>query len=166
MNPNILTIYFDGKEVFVNSVLLTLDSINTDLIGTASTNILNARYTSQWEIFIGPAPDWSKNTNCTPTPLLAADFNDRIKNHTNGGNYGSGVPDYGFSQFCNLSGEYIHLVVQGTLPTNTITACSLGIFGTAYFREQELEATIQIIAGETRTLQVEHIQAEYPLAYD
>ena len=92
-------------------------------------------------MYIGDNLDWSLNAKCTDEPRLAADFNDSYSSLL-----GKDVPDYGFEQWCNLPGEYITVVSHG-VPSVEASICSLGIFGTRFYREIDVEDTVEINSG-------------------
>ena len=52
------------------------------------------------------------------------------------------------------------------VPSDFVALCNLGVFGNNYIRNVQPETTVKIIAGEKRTLQIEHISAEYSQAID
>ena len=116
------------------------------------------KYTSQWDVYIGNDSDWKKNTKCTLEPRLAADYKDRVNNW--GDSSGEKVSDYGFVEWCNMSGKYVTFVARG-VPSRKTSICNVGIFGNRYIREISPETIVEILAGVTHTLQVQHIRPEF-----
>ena len=148
-----------NKEYYIDSVLLVQDVLG-GFLGIVSIDTLDTSYATQWDIFIGNDPDWRNNAKCTLTPRLAADYNDRVKDWSAGGTEGKEVPDYGFVEFCNMTGEYVTFVARG-VPSANLSLCTVGIFGNSFVRDISPETTVEIPAGERHTLKVEHIKAEH-----
>ena len=111
------------------------------------------------DIYIGNSATYSENELCTPTPLLSATYDDIDSSWA-----GSGVPAYGFLQWCNMSGTYTHIVFTD-VPLVDMSICNVGIFGTFFYRENLPESTVEIPAGNTLTLEVEHIKASLEYAH-
>ena len=62
-----------------------------------------------------------------------------------------------------MTGQYITIVAHG-VPTVDLSLCNLGVFGNVHTREIDVETTIEIQAGDTHTMQVEHIRGKYTYA--
>ena len=45
----------------------------------------------------------------------------------------------GFEAWCNLEGQYTHIVFDYSPADSIATICSLGIFGTRYIRQEPLD---------------------------
>ena len=70
---------------------------------------------------------------------------------------------YGKEAWCNLEGRYIHIVANLThLSTQSyeMTICTFAVFGTQYVRNTTVPASLEIAAGDTKTLFVEPIYAK------
>ena len=148
-----------NKDYFVHSVLLVQD-VGSGILGSTSTENLDKKYATQWDVHIGDSPDWRDNPKCTLTPLLAADYRDSTKNWSEGVYEGTEVPAYGFVKYCNMSGQYVTFVAHG-VPSISITVCTVSINGNRYIRDISPETIVEILAGETQTMQVEHIRPEF-----
>ena len=59
-----------------------------------------------------------------------------------------------------MAGQYVTYVIHG-VPTDSITICSVGVFGNSLIRDIQPVTTVEILAGKTHTLQVEHIRPEF-----
>ena len=64
-----------------------------------------------------------------------------------------------------MSGLYVHFVAHG-VPSFKMGICNIAIFGNSFVRDISPETTVEIPAGETHTLKVEHIKAEYAQSDD
>ena len=73
---------------------------------------------------------------------------------------GADVPDHGFVEQCNMSGQYVTFVIHG-IPTSDLTLCNVGVIGNSLIRDISPETRVEIPAGETHTMKVEHIRPEY-----
>ena len=71
-------------------------------------------------------------------------------------NYSANNREYGHESWCNLEGQYLHIVSDDLSSTgsNDIGLCHLGILGTKYIRDQELVSAISVIQGESLTLDI------------
>ena len=83
------------KKYFIYSFLLVVDLV-------ADATGFDNKYATEWDLFVGNSPNWWENTKCTPTPRLAADFKDRVKGW--GSDEDEELPDFGFVEWCNISG--------------------------------------------------------------
>ena len=154
-----VTTFYHGDEAFINAVLLTQDSRNVAILGAEDPSVLANTYGAQVNIYIGNSATYSENELCTPTPLLSATYDDIDSSWA-----GTGVPAYGFLQWCNMSGTYTHIVFTD-VPLVDMSICNVGIFGTFFYRENLPESTVEIPAGNTLTLEVEHIKASLEYAH-
>ena len=59
-----------------------------------------------------------------------------------------------------MPGQYVTFVANG-VPIQSITICNVGIFGNSFVRVISPETIVEILAGETHILKVEHISPEY-----
>ena len=69
---------------------------------------------------------------------------------------------YGKEAWCNLEGRYIHIVANLThLSTQSyeMTICTFAVFGTQYGRNSTVPASLEIAAGDAKTLEIEPIYA-------
>ena len=64
---------------------------------------------------------------------------------------GADVPDHGFVEQCNMSGQYVTFVIYG-IPSTDLTLCNVGVIGNSLIRDTALETTVEIPAGETHTM--------------
>ena len=103
--PFVATFSFE-KEVFINQVLF-VQTTNWSLLGDMTDSYLKGTYATQWDIYVGSDPDWQKNTKCNSEPHLAEDYNDHQFVGELDGKRG---PAYGFTDFCNAPGLYVHFV--------------------------------------------------------
>ena len=99
-------------------------------------------------IYIGNDPDATNNQLCQGSPFLTTDtgsdgwyFDERSYFHTPG--Y---VWTYGVEAWCNLEGQYLHIVADLSHLTGsyTMSLCSLGIMGASYIRDEPLPATLHL----------------------
>jgi len=69
---------------------------------------------------------------------------------------------YGKEAWCNLEGRYIHIIANLThlAPPYEMTICTFAVFGTQYVRNTTVPASLEITAGDTKTLEVEPIYAK------
>ena len=106
---------------------MVLDQPNNWAIGD-TVSILNQYYAHSWEIYIGNKPLWSENPKCPGGPRLRADYKDYYDE------FGSRLaPAFGFEAWCNMSGQFTFFVATG-LPSEEVSICSVGVFGTSYIR--------------------------------
>ena len=59
---------------------------------------------------------------------------------------------YGIEVWCNLEGQYVHIVadlshLMLTYTSYTMSLCSVGIMGASFVRDEPLPASIEIIQG-------------------
>ena len=59
-----------------------------------------------------------------------------------------------------MSGQHVTFVVHG-VPSDSLAICYVGIHGNSLIRDVSPETTVEIQAGDTHTLQIEHIRPEY-----
>lgn len=73
------------------------------------------------------------------------------------------VWSYGTEAWCNLSGQYVHLVADLThlIPPYTMSICSIGIMGASYVRDSTLPERIELAQGQSYSLVVPHIYDEH-----
>ena len=96
--------------------------------------MLAADYATEWDVYVGDTLDFNEETKCPGGPHLKPGYDDYFDNHPN---VNSMKPAFGFEATCNKLGRYVTLTTS-TLPTNSVTLCSLGIFGTRYVRAAPL----------------------------
>ena len=64
----------------------------------------------------------------------------------------------------NLEGKYLHLVADmSPYDTDTVSVCSLGIFGTRYDRDEAIPTSMSVIQGKIVTITVPHIYSFYSI---
>ena len=68
---------------------------------------------------------------------------------TAGGHTPGYVWTYGIEVWCNLEGQYVHIVadLSHLVPPYTMSLCSIGIMGTSFVRDEPLPASIEISQG-------------------
>ena len=78
---------------------------------------------------------------------------------------------FGKENWCNLEGRYLHMVadmsqqIASAENSDTVTVCSVGVFGTKYIRNGEpLPDTIEIIQGQSKTISVQRITSSFEIA--
>ena len=59
---------------------------------------------------------------------------------------------YGTEAWCNLEGQYVHIVAElshlmPTYPSYTMSLCSVGIMGASFVRNEPLAASVEIFQG-------------------
>lgn len=61
---------------------------------------------------------------------------------------------YGKEAWCNLSGQYVHLVadLKHLTPPYTMSICSLGVMGASYKRTESVPELIELTQGESYEL--------------
>ena len=52
------------------------------------------------------------------------------------------------------------------VPSENVTVCSVGVFGNNYIRDVAAVTIVEIPAGETHIVQIEHVRAEYAQGND
>lgn len=81
---------------------------------------------------------------------------------------------FGKENWCNLEGRYLHLVAdmtqqlsQVTDPdTETISVCSIGVYGTKYVRSSEVPSSLELVAGDSKTISIDNISSFFTLGND
>ena len=70
---------------------------------------------------------------------------------------------YGKEVWCNMQGQYVHIVADLThlIPPYKMSLCNIGIMGASYIRDQPLTEFIEIFEGESIDLTVSHIFNEF-----
>ena len=72
----------------------------------------------------------------------------------------------------NLKGKYMHIVADmraytaSAVISDTVSVCSLGIFGTKYVRDDSVPTSISIIQGQKKTIRVSKIYSFYQIGND
>ena len=71
---------------------------------------------------------------------------------------------YGAEHWCNLEGQYLHIVADlnelyATESSYEMSICTLGVFGTQYVRSggDAVPSLIEIKQGETLQISIQHI---------
>ena len=76
---------------------------------------------------------------------------------------------YGYENWCNLEGSYLHFVADMSdmatiYGSYSATVCTVGVFGTKYSRPGDaLPSSISIAQGTTTSLDVAHIVSDYTI---
>ena len=132
-------------------------------------------------MYIGDHSNYSKNSKCAGGPFLdpsnpktyVYDYNAAVR--ADGGDIfskGLGmVWPFGKENWCNLEGRYLHMVadmsqqIASAENSDTVTVCSVGVFGTKYIRNGEpLPDTIGVIQGQSKTISVQRITSSFEIA--
>ena len=85
---------------------------------------------------------------------------------------GSGTPalvwTYGMEVWCNLEGQYVHIVADlgHLVPPYTMSLCSVGIMGTSFTRNEPVPDHIALAQGESIEMPVPHIFDENTISTD
>ena len=131
-------------EFFIHSILFVQDVLG-GFWGSATDDDRAKYRLTQIEVYVGNDTDWRNNPKCTLTPHFTAEGREYT---------------YGFVEWCNMPGQYVTFVAHG-VPSDSLTICNVSINGNRYIRDLSPETTVEIPAGETRTIQVEHIRPEF-----
>ena len=115
-----------------------------------------------YTIFIGNHEDYSLNQRCNDSPFQKIDdprsyvFDAGVFDFENSDFYGMGkgmVWPFGAEHWCNLEGQYLHIVSDMSHLAGQdyeTSICSLGVMGTRYIRDGEpLPASITLVLGES-----------------
>ena len=73
---------------------------------------------------------------------------------------------YGKEAWCNLEGRYIHIVANLehlSGQSYEMTICTFAVFGTQYERNSTVPASLEIAAGDAKTLVIEPIYAKFEI---
>ena len=98
------------EAVFLHSLLFV-----TDVMQDCDVDVgLGWSCLHDFDVWVGSSPTYSSNTKC--------------------GNFGSET-SRGAEAWCNLKGDYIHLVKTGLGGNWKSVICTLGLFGTIYERD-------------------------------
>ena len=132
-----------------------------------------------FEIYIGEFADYNQNTKVPGGPFLHPDNQDTYvfdqRAYEKDGGYdpfGKGrgyVWPFGLEKWVNLEGKFMHLVADMSAYTgtaadsDTVSVCTLSIFGTKYVRDDPLPTTISVISGQTSTITVPSIYSYYQI---
>ena len=74
--------------------------------------------------------------------------------------------------WCNLEGQYLHLVADmteqialGALSSDEIKICGLGVYGTKYARSSSssVPSSVEVVAGESLTISIENISSFFTI---
>ena len=91
-------------------------------------------------------------------------------NRTNLGSYSDAKSGklwrYGFEAWCNLEGQYLHIVAdlrELRSKEYEVSICSLGVMGTRYGRETQIDKQVTVLPGGSATFKVEKIEALIPI---
>ena len=153
------SIGFDiGVTKYVHAVLFLQASKNNSIGQNDDSELQNSTLT-QIYVYVGDSSVYSENTMCDGSPYLDADFDDYADNFavTNQGVAMS--PAFGLESWCNLEGRYVFFVSQN-VPDGSFDICHVGIFGTRYLRDQTIESSVTVQAGDSYTMNIDHIYSE------
>ena len=72
---------------------------------------------------------------------------------------------YGIEKWCNLEGQYLHIVadLRHLVGPYKMSVCAVGVFGTSFIRDVSLPDSLELAQGESMTLIVPHIYTEYDI---
>ena len=74
--------------------------------------------------------------------------------------------------WCNLEGQYLHLVADmteqialGALSSDEIKICGLGVYGTKYVRSSSssVPSSVEVVEGESLTISIENISSFFTI---
>ena len=115
----------------------------------------------KYEIFIRDSTDFTENQKVPGGPFLDPDNQetyvfDKKANVNAGGHdtYDKGrgyVWPYGMENWVNLEGKYMHIVADmsaytdSATVTDTVSVCTLGIYGTKYVRDEPLPSSATVM---------------------
>ena len=71
--------------------------------------------------------------------------------------------NYGKEVWCNMEGRYLHVVADYAHASQTdysISLCTVGVFGTKYIRDTDLETEIKIDTGTVKNIEVARIYSQ------
>ena len=73
---------------------------------------------------------------------------------------------YGIEEWCNLEGQYVHIVADLSHLSGpyTMSLCSVGIMGTSFERIEPLPNHIELAQGESIEIPVPHIFDEHGIS--
>ena len=126
-----------------------------------------------FEIYIGEFADYNQNTKVPGGPFLHPDNQDtyvfdQLAYYHSGGwdpfSKGRGyVWRFGLEKWVNLEGKFMHLVADMSaytataLDSDTVSVCTLSIFGTKYVRDDPIYTSITVTQGQTSKIEVPNI---------
>ena len=75
---------------------------------------------------------------------------------------------YGIEVWCNMEGQYVHIVadLSHLTPPYTMSLCSVGIMGTSYTRDEPLPYFFELYQGQSKSISVPHIFDEFTSVRD
>ena len=145
-----------GKVFFVHCVLL----VHNLYKGIWKTDHENENeFFRNYKIYIGTEPNHTGNSPCPGGPFMQRTDSNSFGAHHDG----SGTPHfwkYGSESWCNMEGQYVHIVAdfKDTLyPTYIASVCSIGVLGTLYERVNAAPSLITLNYMEATTFTIEHI---------
>ena len=70
---------------------------------------------------------------------------------------------YGIEVWCNLEGQYVHIVadLSHLIGSYTMSLCSVGIMGASLVRDEPLPTSIEIFQGQSMSVGVPHFFDEF-----
>ena len=72
---------------------------------------------------------------------------------------------YGMEKWCNMEGQYIHIVadLRHLVGPYKMSICSVGVFGTCYIRDEKITDSHELTQGEMMTFSIPHYYSEYDI---
>ena len=141
-----------GSSKFQHAVLL-IQKLDASGDSNPSDAVLDAGYASSWKVYVGDDATYSNNAECDGVTYLSDtrdDYGPLLYPITRAG--------YGFEAWCNKKGRYTFYEAS-TVPTDSVTICAIGVFGTTYVRSTPVATTFSVEEGKTVSFDVEHVAA-------
>ena len=146
----------------VNAIVIAQDFFN----GFSDDSSLNPSKSFQnFHLYIGNTPDPTKSQQCPGGPFMTLDawsdgwYKDRRTS--------TDVWTFGIEKWCNMEGQYVHIVADlSHLVTTTyeMSLCSVGIMGTSFERSEPVPNHTELTQGESNEIPVPHIFDEYRIS--
>ena len=159
-----MIIGFDFSEaVFMHAILYAQDTIVCNWAASVGSSYLK-NFFQKFEIYIGNSDNYLENTKCTGGPFLDASESSSYELNQKGFDdgddpFGQGfgmVWPFGKELWCNLEGQYMHMVagmsdhVATALDSDSVSVCSVGVYGTKYVRSGDsVPETIEVSQGQS-----------------
>ena len=151
--------------MMVNAILVVQDQFT----GFSDQHTNWNEYFQNFSLYIGDSTDWNENEKCPGWPYMTtADsdswYNDeRTCDDSGCSRHPGNVWTYGTEVWCNIAGQYVHIVadLRHLLGTYTMSLCSIGIMGTSFTRNEPLPDFIELFQKESMEIAVPHIFDEF-----
>ena len=144
----------------------------------AYEHINRSQLFQNYKIYIGDNENFLYNSECAGGPFLRADTQESYvydgyadENDTKnafGQDQGTVWP-YGDEQWCNLEGQYLHIVadlsqVNDGISNYQMSLCTLAVYGTKYVRVgAPLPSSVTVYQGQTETIIATNISSFYTI---